>query len=140
MDNVVNLAPRLRPKNYVFCTLPGAQYGDLAQTRPLACIAEAEGLSLVLAKDQADREGLAYTGLFKCISLGLHSSLDAVGLTARISSELAGHGISANMIAGYHHDHLLVPAAQAENALNVLLQLSRPAHLHEGLSGAGSKP
>jgi hypothetical protein len=33
------------------------------------------------------------------------------------------HGIIANMIAGYHHDHVLVPAAQAEQALDLLRQL-----------------
>ena len=135
-----DLAPSLAPNNYVFCSLPGAQYGDFAQTQPLACIAEAEGLTLVLAQDQADAEGLTYTGIFRCISLGLHSSLDAVGLTAMISSELAQHGISANMIAGYHHDHLLVPAAQAHQALNLLEQLSTERRGNDALSRAGSNP
>ena len=135
-----DLAPRLAPDHYVFCSLPGAQYGDLAQTHPLACVAEAEGLTLVLAQDQADGEGLAYTGLFRCISLGLHSSLDAVGLTAMISSELAQHGISANVIAGYHHDHVLVPSAQAQEALSLLQQLSTERRRTDALSRAKSNP
>ncbi len=119
-----NLAPSLAPERYVFCSLPKAQYGDYAQTRPLACITEVEGLTLVLEQAQADQEGLAYSGTFRCISLGLHSSLEAVGLTAMISSELAQHGISINLIAGYHHDHLLVPSAQADHALQRLQILS----------------
>ena len=138
--NSNDLAPSLAPNNYVFCSLPGAQYGDFAQTQPLACIAEAEGLTLVLAQPQAEREGLAYTGLFRCISLGLHSSLEAVGLTAMISSKLAQHGISTNMIAGYHHDHVLVPAAQAHQALNLLEQLSTAHRRNDALSRDGSNP
>ena len=135
-----DLGPSLAANNYVFCSLPGAQYGDFAQTQPLACVAEREGLTLVLAQDHADREGLAYTGLFRCISLGLHSSLEAVGLTAMISTELAQHGISANMMAGYHHDHLLVPAAQAQQALNLLERLSNSRSGNEAVSGVDSNP
>ena len=118
------LAPNLAPERYVFCSLPNATYGDFAQTQPLACIAESEGLTLILTQDQADQEEFGYTGIFRCISLGLHSSLEAVGLTAKLSTALAHQGISANMFAGYYHDHLFVPAAHAERALNCLLQLN----------------
>lgn len=54
----------------------------------------------------------------------MHSALDGVGLTAAFSSELAGAGISCNVVAGYHHDHLFVPEADAERALAVLRGLS----------------
>jgi hypothetical protein len=32
--------------------------------------------------------------------------------------------VPCNVIAGYHHDHLLVPAEQADVALRVLRKLS----------------
>jgi len=53
----------------------------------------------------------------------VHSSLEAVGLTAAFSSALGEAGISCNVLAGYFHDHLLVPAAEAGNAIDVLLGL-----------------
>ena len=121
------LDPEIRDGIYVFCTVKGAVYGALAHTSPLACMVEREGLSLVMTKDQAESEGLAYQGIFRCISLRLHSSLEAVGLTAAIASELAKQGISANVIAGHHHDHVLVPAIQADRALHTLNALKERA-------------
>ena len=55
------------------------------------------------------------------------SALDAVGLTAAVSRALADAGLSCNVLAGLHHDHLLVPAGRAEEALAVLRELSRAA-------------
>ena len=119
-----NLEPRTLPNTYVFCSVEDADYGALSQAGPLASFAEAEGLSLVLTRESADEEGLAYEGSFRCISLQVHSSLEAVGLTAAVTSELAAHDISANVIAGYHHDHVFVPSHQAESALRLLENMS----------------
>ena len=119
------LSPVLRQENYVFSVLPDGRYGDLLHARPLASITEDEGLTLVLTQENADREGLTYTGTFRCISLKVHSSLEAVGLTAAVSALLAERGISANMLAGYYHDHILVPTAMAQEALAALKDLSR---------------
>jgi len=119
-----NLDPKTLPDTYVFCCLKDTNYGALSHTSPLASFAEAEGLSLVLTRESADEEGLAYEGTFRCISLQIHSSLEAVGLTAAVTGELASHGISANVIAGYHHDHIFVPSRQAESALRLLENMS----------------
>jgi hypothetical protein len=51
--------------------------------------------------------------------------LDAVGLTAAFSSKLAEHGISANVIAGYFHDHIFVQKEHAEKAIAALNELVR---------------
>ncbi len=115
-----NLEPRTLPATYVFCSVEGANYGALSHTIPLASFAEPEGLTLVLTRENADEESLAYEGTFRCISLQVHSSLEAVGLTAAVTGELAAEGISANVIAGYHHDHIFVPSHQAESALRLL--------------------
>jgi hypothetical protein len=121
---IQNLRPTIRPATYVFCSVAGALYGALSHTNPVACFAEAEGLSLVITQESADQEGLAYQGSFRCISLQVHSSLQAVGLTAAVASELAAHNISANVIAGTHHDHVFVPSSDANRALELLKSMS----------------
>ena len=119
-----NLEPRTLPDTYVFCSVEDANYGALSHTSPIASFAEPEGLTLVLTRESADQEGLAYQGTFRCISLQVHSSLEAVGLTAAVTSELAAHDISVNVIAGYHHDHIFVPSRHADLALSLLKAMS----------------
>jgi len=36
-------------------------------------------------------------------------------------------GISANVIAGFYHDHLFVPSDDADKAVAALLELTHPA-------------
>lgn len=122
---LASLSPRLVDDDFVFCTIEGAAYGDFADLSPLASFSEDDGLTLVLTKQKADRAGLKYESLFRCITLDLHSSLAAVGLTAAVSRRLADRGISANIIAAYHHDHVFVPAEKAGDALSVLNEFSR---------------
>ena len=125
LDTLIqNLEPRILSDTYVFCSLEDADYGALSHTSPLASFAEPEGLTLVITRGSADQEDLAYEGTFRCISLQVHSSLEAVGLTAAVTGELAANDISANVFAGYHHDHIFVPAHQAETALHLLESMS----------------
>ena len=117
-----SMSPVLVKGEYVFCTLKNSKYGDYADARPIASFKEAEGLTLVLPKETADSFGLSYDGIFRCITLGVHSSLEAVGLTATVAGKLADHGIAANMIAAYFHDHVFVQADLAEQAIGLLLE------------------
>ena len=118
-----NLSPILLQDTFVFCTFPEGSYGDFAQTCPKAFVMEKEGVTLVVEKAVADSQGFNYSGEFSCISLEVHSSLEAIGLTAVISGMLATHEISVNMMAGYHHDHLFVPVANASAAMALLHNL-----------------
>lgn len=90
-----------------------------------AAVREAEGLTVVLRRGEADRLGLSYDFVAAWITLQIHSALEAVGLTAAVSAALTHAGISCNVLAGFHHDHLLVPVADADRALNVLRLLAR---------------
>ena len=119
-----SLAPQLLEDEFVFCTLADSTYGDHAAARPLASFLEAEGLTLVVRKRAAESLGFTHTGGFRCISLGVQSSLKAVGLTAAVTGKLSEHGISANVMAAYFHDHVFVPAGHAQQALQILVELS----------------
>lgn len=90
----------------------------------MATVREPEGVSVVVDRAEAGRIGAATTHPYRWITLRVHSALDAVGLTAAVSTELTAHGISCNVIAGAFHDHLLVPAARADEALRALAALS----------------
>jgi hypothetical protein len=105
---------------YVFCTFAKARYGDHATLEPLAACAEPEGLTLVVPRSRADETGVSYESIFRGITLRVHSSLNAVGLTAVVSAALAEQGMSANIIAGYYHDHIFVQSEHAERAMAAL--------------------
>lgn len=117
------LQPVLAPEEYVFCTVNGELKNYLG-LNPLATFVETEGLTLVLTKIQAQSLGACTDSMFKRITLSVYSSLEAVGLTAVVASALAKEGISANMIAAYHHDHVFVPVAKADQAMQILIRLS----------------
>ncbi len=117
---LAQLDPALDEREYVFVTVEGARYGAFEELEPLASFAEEEGLTLVLERGRAESSGLAFEGVMRRITLTVHSSLDAVGLTAAVASALAEAGVSANVIAAYHHDHLFVATADAGRALATL--------------------
>ncbi|WP_294120117.1 ACT domain-containing protein [Sphingomonas sp.] len=104
------LEPQLYPERYSFTTTvdPTLEDGDFAIVR------EVEGLTVVR---------LDPSGEWARISLGVHSSLDAVGLTAALSARLADIGISANIVAAYYHDHIFVQWDRRDEAMACL----RPA-------------
>lgn len=115
------MRPVQRDGEYVYVLWPHG--------RPLApgieaAVREAEGLTVVLPRSVADAEGLSYDFVAAWITLEVHSALEAVGLTAAVSRTLSQAGISCNVLAGFHHDHLLVPVADAPRALQELAALS----------------
>jgi hypothetical protein len=118
-----NISPELDPTDYIFCCFPHTNYGAMAELNPIASFIEAEGLTLVVPKSTADTHHIPYEGVFKRITLTVHSSLEAVGLTAAFAGKLAEHHISANVMAGYYHDHIFVPTSHATTAINALREL-----------------
>lgn len=113
-----------RPGEYVFaCLPPGPAPAWLARAE--ATVREREGLSCVLPREDADARALAYDFVATWLTITVHSALDAVGLTASVSKALADRGIPCNVIAGFHHDHLLVAADRRADALDALAGLAR---------------
>jgi len=118
-----DLNPELLPGEFVYTTAEGFPKSANLESELLATVKEPEGLTLILTRTYADAQGLKYELSFRRLLLTVHSSLEAVGLTAVVSGALANHGISANILAGYYHDQILVPSADAVAALEVLKSL-----------------
>jgi len=121
---LAGIKPALDPCGYVFATQPpGAPLpGDVT---PLMQFREDEGRTLILPRKAAEQAGLSFTFPCRRITLTVHSALDAVGFLAAVATALAKAEISCNPVAGYHHDHLFVPADCAEAAMHVLEALGR---------------
>jgi len=116
------MQPVLKQGEYIFCCLAGS-LADYVHLNPLATYVEEEGLTLILKAETADKAGITYEGKYSLITLNVHSSLEAVGLTAAVSAKLTEHGISANVVAAFYHDHIFVQADKAHAALNALKEI-----------------
>jgi hypothetical protein len=114
-----SMSPEIKSGEYVFCTVDG-DYSQYAHLSPLAFFMESEGLTLIISVEAAEKSKLAYETKFKQITLRVHSSLEAVGLTAAVATKLASCGISANIVAAYYHDHIFVQTEKADEALLAL--------------------
>lgn len=100
-------------------TAPDAALDAQAAAR----ISEREGITYVVPEAFARAQGEAPAFVAAWLSLRVHSALDAVGLTAAVSRALAERGIACNVLAGFHHDHLLVPAARRDDAIAAIRTL-----------------
>ena len=156
-----SMKPTLNDGEYVFTTVPHNVVDEISKTNvvPLSDIIctfhEKEGTTLVLEKQKAnllhekmeklimpssgDSQSAATdtstdTYYYSWITLEVHSSLNAVGLTAAFSNALTKENISCNVIAGYYHDHIFVNTKDKYKAMKVLQTLSSSAS-----SSSGSK-
>ncbi|MDO9373415.1 MAG: ACT domain-containing protein [Ferruginibacter sp.] len=118
---LANPSPFLNDGAFVFCSLPETTTLDWRQA--IAIFRETEGITVIVSREIAEEMKLPYETVFSWITLRVHSSLEAVGLTAAFSAALAGAAISCNVMAAYHHDHIFVPQADAARAMEVLSTL-----------------
>lgn len=119
-----SMRPELVEQVYVFCTMPPDKLTDL-KAMPKLLFYEEEGLTVVLPKIDAVKYGLDFSFPSRMITLSVHSSLDAIGFLATVTRKLADAGISVNAVSAYYHDHLFVPEDRAEEAMQILRDISR---------------
>ena len=85
-----------------------------------ALIVEDEGLTVVATVAEAERRGWPVGFVGAWLTVAVHTSLEGVGLTAVLARALADVDVACNVIAGNHHDHLLVPLERAEVAIEAI--------------------
>ena len=117
-----SMKPEHKYGDYVFCKVENLEKIDLDSIEMF--FKEKEAITLILKKETADLLQLEYSVLMAWITLTVHSSLEAVGLTAAFSKALSDHGISCNVVAAYYHDHIFVNEKDAKKTIEVLNSFS----------------
>ena len=103
------MEPVLDERDFVFCSFPTLDWDQMRELNPIGIFHEKEGVTFILDTKNAVDKKIDYLSVYRLITLNVHSSLDAVGLTAAFSAKLAEKNISANVVAAYYHDHIFVP-------------------------------
>lgn len=120
------LLKTMKPKHnigdYVFCTVNNLTTVNLNDI--ILIFKEQEGNTIIIKKELADSLQLEYSFIASWITLTVHSSLEAVGLTSAFSTALSREGISCNVVAAFYHDHIFVDKKDAEKAIEVLNKFS----------------
>ncbi len=113
--------PEHNPGEYVFCKVDS--FDGINTDKIVMMFKEREAITLIASRESADELGFEYSSIFSWITLTVHSSLDAVGLTAAFATALAKSNISCNVVAGFYHDHIFVGVKDLEQAMVVLRNL-----------------
>lgn len=116
------MKPRHNPGKYVFCAIDDLKridFGDI-----ILLFKEQEANTIIIKKEVADSLKLNYFFTAAWITLTVHSSLEAIGLTAAFSTALSEAGISCNVVAAFYHDHIFVDEKDAERAIHILEKLA----------------
>lgn len=117
------MKPKLNEGEFVFCSVK--DLAIIGSMRPVMVFGEDEGYTLILGKAEAEALGLDFSFVASWITLTVHSSLEAVGLTAAFSDALATENVSCNVVAGYFHDHIFVDTKDAHKAIEILNRLAQ---------------
>ncbi|MCQ0167804.1 acetyltransferase [Pseudomonas sp. S12(2018)] len=120
-----SMRPQLNEGSYVFCTL--ADWSGLQPDEVIGSFREQEGLTVIVSRARAEALKLPFSYEASWITLTVHSSLEAVGLTAAFATALGQAGISCNVVAAFYHDHIFVAQADAQRAMAVLEGLAAGA-------------
>ena len=114
---IANMTPVLNARSWCFVAVTPDRAPELLGAA-IGTFREDEGVTAIVPAELAED-----APAFARITLTVHSDLEGVGLTAAVSTALAEAGIACNVVAALHHDHLFVPTARAEEAVEVLAEL-----------------
>lgn len=120
---IATMRPALDPETYVFAAVPEYR-PEHEKLQPIMVFREAEAVTLVLTETAARAAGLEASFRCRRIVLTVHSSLEAVGFLAAVTTRLAEAGMGVNPVSAFYHDHLFVPADRADEAMRVLEEMA----------------
>jgi hypothetical protein len=112
------MKPSLNEGDYVFCVVDDIT--TINSSDIIMFFRELEGFTVIIKKELADSLKFEYSFVVSWITLTVHSSLEAVGLTAAFSKALSQEGISCNVVAAFYHDHIFVSKNDADKAMEIL--------------------
>ena len=112
------MKPSLNEGDYVFCIINDIT--TIESSDIIMFFREQEGFTVIIKKELADSLKLEYSFVASWITLTVHSSLEAVGLTAAFSKALSQEGISCNVVAAFYHDHIFVGKNDTDKAMKIL--------------------
>jgi hypothetical protein len=120
---LASLQPELQEGVFVFVSQGPDSPALPDDVVPIMRFREQEGWTSIVKETAAFRAGL--DGSFRCrlVTLKVHSSLEAVGLLAAVTTRLAAAGISVNAVSAFYHDHFFVAPEHAEKACAILREL-----------------
>ena len=122
---IAQMSPSLDDQIWAFVSVTEVS-NEYVEEYALATFREIEGTTLIVPWERAEQFDVCSEPMAR-ITLNIHSSLEAVGLTAAVSQALASEAISANVVAGFYHDHIFVPQTAGERAVACLTLLSAAA-------------
>jgi uncharacterized protein len=117
------LTPKLHDGDFVFCKVTRVE--DIPLQEVISIFKETEAITVIVKKEKAHELNLPYDYIAAWITLTVHSSLAAVGLTAAFAEALAKESISCNVVAAYYHDHIFVAKEDAVKAIKALQKLQQ---------------
>jgi hypothetical protein len=125
--NLEILLKTMKPKKnigeFVFCEIENLE--KINSNEIIMTFREQESITIITQKEIADKLNLKYSFIASWITLTVHSSLEAVGLTAAYSKALSDSGISCNVVAALYHDHIFVDKKDTEKAMEILNKFSQ---------------
>lgn len=120
---LASMSPVLRDETFVFVSI--AADAPIPNIGAVMQFVEAEGVTLIAPLDTVKKADLPYEFPCRMITLNIHSSLEAVGFLAVITTHLAKLDVGVNPVSGFYHDHLFIPEDRAADVMTSLAELSQ---------------
>jgi len=118
------MKPTLNSGEYIFASVTDEKLREIENTKIIGLFRETEGVTVIVNREYGESINLKFDFVAAWITLTVHSSLEATGLTAAFADALAKANISCNVVAAYFHDHIFVPFEKADVAIETLNNLS----------------